>query len=628
MRRPSFALLAITLTLSLVACPRSTTAAERQTSGSQAITGDTVTGVDPAVEPAPGKVVGKATAEGSQSVAGSPQRPPAPESSAAAAPEAASASADVVRSTQEKVKAEAQVVKPAPVEVRPATAASTPMRPTPQVTAEARRPAVPVTQASQAKPAVTEPTVVKPSPLKAASAQPVQSKSAPAKSVPTKSAPPTPAPARPAPMITSPVETVSAPVASKAVEPAPVKPAVIKSVQKPAATHQVAESRRAPGPLQTGPAMRGLWVDAFGPGFKTPGEVDRLIADARAMNINTLFVQAVKRGDCYCNGSLLPRTEDPAVPAEFDPLADVLTKAHAHGIKVHAWVIPTAVSNRAVRYPVTNPEHVVNAHGEGDEQDWLMRNSGGSMWAGNDQQLDIGHPDARRYMVDAIQSVAAAYNIDGVQLDRVRYPDPSGTVQDWGYNPGAVAAYQAESETTETPAPGDARWTAWRREQVNALVSEVSGAVRSARPGTVISVAAITYGAGPRTREAFASTRTYAEVLQDWPLWLADGNVDLVVLMNYKREAHAGQARDFDSWNRFAKSVKAGGQVAAGTALYLNTAQENLVQVRRAVEQGLDGWVGYSYRTPELGVEEGRKAGDKAYRELRSLLVGESAARH
>ncbi|GGK36452.1 hypothetical protein GCM10008955_32870 [Deinococcus malanensis] len=103
--------------------------------------------------------------------------------------------------------------------------------------------------------------------------------------------------------------------------------------------------------------------------------------------------------------------------------------------------------------------------------------------------------------------------------------------------------------------------------------------------------------------------------------------MDLVVLMNYKREARADQAREFDGWNRFAMSVRVGGQVAAGTALYINTAQENLAQVRRTVELGLDGWVGYSYRTPELGVEQGMKTGDKAYRELSRLLVGESAAR-
>ncbi|WP_249392845.1 glycoside hydrolase family 10 protein [Deinococcus sp. QL22] len=461
----------------------------------------------------------------------------------------------------------------------------------------------------------------RPAPPQAPEPRPV-SKPVPRPQLEIKSAPVRPLEAKPAvePKTLKPAE------AAPAVALKPAQPAAIQEEPQPASLPKPEPRPEPPpvvGPLQSDPALRGLWVDAFGPGFKTPGEVDRLIQDARAMNINTLFVQAVKRGDCYCDNSLFPRTEDPAVPAGFDPLADVLAKAGAQGIRVHAWVIPTAVANRAVRYPVTHPQHVVNAHGEGTEQDWLTRNAAGAVWAGNDQQLDLGNPEARAYVVEGVRSLTAAYGVDGVQLDRVRYPDPSGAVQDWGYNAGAVAAYQAETGTAEMPAPADARWITWRRERVNALVSEVAQAVRGARAGAVMSVAAITYGAGPGSRDAFTRTRTYSEVLQDWPSWLASGQVDLVVMMNYKREARADQARDFDTWNRFAASVKGRGQVAAGTALYLNTAAENLAQARRVVELGMDGWVGYSYRTPELGVEEGRKAGDQAFRELSSLLVGE-----
>ncbi|GBF06209.1 hypothetical protein DAERI_070207, partial [Deinococcus aerius] len=74
--------------------------------------------------------------------------------------------------------------------------------------------------------------------------------------------------------------------------------------------------------------LRGLWVDAFGPGLKTPQEIDTLVADAGKMNVNVLFAQVGRRGDCYCNNAAMPRTNDPAVPAGFDPLADLLTKAH------------------------------------------------------------------------------------------------------------------------------------------------------------------------------------------------------------------------------------------------------------------------------------------------------------
>ena len=43
--------------------------------------------------------------------------------------------------------------------------------------------------------------------------------------------------------------------------------------------------------------FRGLWVDAFHDGIKTPEQVDRLLADARGANINALIVQVRRRGD-------------------------------------------------------------------------------------------------------------------------------------------------------------------------------------------------------------------------------------------------------------------------------------------------------------------------------------------
>ena len=91
-----------------------------------------------------------------------------------------------------------------------------------------------------------------------------------------------------------------------------------------------------PAPTAPRGELRGLWVDAFGPGLKTPAEIDTLIRDARAMNVNVLFAQIGRRGDCYCNRAATPRTDDPAVPPGFDPLDDLLLKAHAHGIQVHA----------------------------------------------------------------------------------------------------------------------------------------------------------------------------------------------------------------------------------------------------------------------------------------------------
>src|SRR5262245_66229477 len=83
------------------------------------------------------------------------------------------------------------------------------------------------------------------------------------------------------------------------------------------------------------PQWRAIWVDAFNPGIKTPQQVDQLIKDVKALNCNTIVAQVRKRGDALFRKRIEPFTQDSTIPEGFDPLADVLEKAHKAGIQVH-----------------------------------------------------------------------------------------------------------------------------------------------------------------------------------------------------------------------------------------------------------------------------------------------------
>ena len=353
--------------------------------------------------------------------------------------------------------------------------------------------------------------------------------------------------------------------------------------------------------------VRGLWVDAFGPGIKTPDEVTRLVSDARRMNVNTLYVQIGRRGDCYCDKAAMPRTDDPTVTPSFDPLADVIEKAHAQGIQVYAWIITTAIWNSAT--PPTSPEHAFNRHGlnAAGRDNWLMVKNDGTLRGGADWYLDPGHPDAAEYIKNMYVSVARNYAVDGVQFDRVRYPDynPVGGPNNWGYNETALGRFRAETGATGTPEPGDPAWTAWRRQQVTNLVRETALAVKAVKPDVAISAATITYGEGPADEAGFLNTRPYTEVLQDWPEWVRAGYLDTNVMMNYKRDHVEAQALWFGQWNAFAAGLKRAypwTEQVSGAALYINHQEGSVAQVRQAQAAGLGGWAGYSYRNPDLDV--------------------------
>jgi len=372
--------------------------------------------------------------------------------------------------------------------------------------------------------------------------------------------------------------------------------------------------------------LRGLWVDAFGPGFKNPQQVTKLVADAQKLRVNALFVQIGRRFDCYCNRSSLPRAEDPELAPNFDPLADLLEKAHKAGIQVHAWIITTAMWNLTT--PPRDPRHAFNLHGPGAKgaNNWIDLKFDGSSKGGSDWYADPGNPAAAEYITSMYTSIVKNYAVDGIQFDRVRYPDYNVIGQaSWGYNPAALERFRQETGFKGTPGIGEASWLEWRRTQVTNLVRRTALEVKTIRPEVWVSAATITYLEGPADLDAWKRSRTYMEVLQDWVSWMNEGYLDLNVMMNYKNDALPEQAAWFDGWNAFGALTRGSGFVAAGTALYINSLTSSRGQIERARAAELDGWVGYSYRIPDLEVKAGKRKLDSGLLELTNTLTAPGA---
>jgi uncharacterized lipoprotein YddW (UPF0748 family) len=386
----------------------------------------------------------------------------------------------------------------------------------------------------------------------------------------------------------------------------------------------VAQSQPRSAPVQQ---LRGLWVDAFGPGFKTPQEADALVAYARSLRLNALFLQVGRRMDCFCNRASVPRSADPKLARNFDPLEYVIQKAHAAGIQVHAWIITTSAFNTTE--PAIASSHVMNTNGTRGADSWLTQTRDGTTLAGKDYILDPGHPAAANYIAAFYRSVVQNYDVDGIQFDRVRYPDSGDNAYRpvWGYNRTSLSRFQLETNRRDVPEPTDAAWSQWRRDQVTNLVRRVYLETKALKPHLWVSAATIVYKAAPRTVEEFRTRRTYAEVLQDWVSWMQSGVLDLNLPMNYKRETVPEQVQEFGGWTNFAVATRGAGSVGVGTAIYLNSLPDSLKQYARGVAvRGVSGWVGYSYRTPDAETFAGRKSTPTAQRELLRVFAGTPTA--
>jgi len=397
--------------------------------------------------------------------------------------------------------------------------------------------------------------------------------------------------------------------------------------------------------------FRALWVDAFGDGIFSDAQATKLVDAAKAANINALVVQIGRRGDCFCNRASMPRTQAAIAPLPYDPLDAIIAKAHAAGIQVHAWIITTALWNSSVA-PL-DPSHAFNQHGPsktgydnwlGVRYDGALRESPSSAanWF-----FDPGHPEAADYIVQMYLSVARNYAIDGLNFDRVRYPDlplPAWPADNaWGYNPVALDRFQAVTGRADRPLPNDPQWSQWRRDQITNIVRKVYVEAHAIKPYLRITADTITYGDGPQGYGGdWTSTRPYRETLQDWRGWMEEGILDTNIPMNYKREhctatgpgCFGDQRAWYTDWNEFAKDHQYARSTTIGAAIYLNTIDGSVTQVRKALAPSAAGnigigWVGYSYRTPDCRTNSscnpplpyGFRVGDASRAELTRALT-------
>lgn len=385
----------------------------------------------------------------------------------------------------------------------------------------------------------------------------------------------------------------------------------------------------------SGQEYRGFWVETFNTRFGTHAEVDAIVDGAVRSNSNALFVQVRRRGDSWYLQSREPLTEVAGVGEPdangrwtFDPLQDLIEQAHARGIEVHAFTIVTAVyrDDPATRLPA-DPNHVFLQHiwdrtsgaPYTDSRQWATRalapNLDGITYDGQrfgtDWYIDLGHPDAAAYTVEVLTHLVSHYALDGLHLDRIRYPEgivdrPTGEPYgaNVGYNATSLARFNAKTGRTGNPKSNDPAWNDWRRQQVTDLVRRVYLSVKKIRPRTVVSGALITFGAGPTASGGFHNTETYMRVFQDWEGWAEEGIIDLLVPMIYKREHQASGVTQYDDWLNFLVQTAQKNNVrsASGIAAYLNGVEGTLRQARRARDAGADGVVFYSFATPSEAV--------------------------
>jgi uncharacterized lipoprotein YddW (UPF0748 family) len=383
---------------------------------------------------------------------------------------------------------------------------------------------------------------------------------------------------------------------------------------------------------------RAFWVDTFNTTLNNHTDVVNVVNNAKAAKANAIFVQVRRRGDSWFLNSLEPPGDRVPIQPGFDPLQDIINVAHAEGIEVHAFVIMNAIWGRAPNlFPPENPNHVFNLHGGFDAatntiipgpNNWLTRTllpdtTPGSTAIsfqghrfGNDFWVDFGHPDAAEYTVNVVMHLVQNYDIDGLHLDRIRYPDISisgqtpSTGTNIGYNPTNVERFQRHFNLPldgPPPAPNNPQWSQWRRDQITNVVRRVYLEALAITPQLKISAALIAFGGIGATESSWNSAEAFWRVYQDWRAWTEEGIIDIAIPMAYKAEHTATIRPQYDQWDAWLRNHLYNRAGMTGQGSLVNAVEGTLRQTRRTLTPSagptnLSGIIFFSMATSNIAV--------------------------
>ena len=248
---------------------------------------------------------------------------------------------------------------------------------------------------------------------------------------------------------------------------------------------------------------------------KTPADIEQqkaelvvILDSLQAMHINTVLLQTRVRGDVIYPSSIEPfshvLTGVSGKNPGYDPLAFAIEECHKRGIQLHAWM---------VTLPLGKVEHIrrLGKNALPVKMNALCTRYKGAWY------MEPGNPATADYIVELVREIVGKYDVDGIHLDYVRYPD---TVN--GYPDGSLYRKYGKGQTLAD----------WRRSNITRIAGSVYSTVKELKPWVRVSCAPL--GKYDNlTRYSSLGWDAYNTVFQDAQGWLRDGQMDILFPMLY-----------------------------------------------------------------------------------------------
>lgn len=305
-------------------------------------------------------------------------------------------------------------------------------------------------------------------------------------------------------------------------------------------------------------------------------DIKRTVAYAKNLGINTLILSPFRNTYALYDTNVehLCRSKD--MP-DLDVLQAYIDECHANDIKLIYMLCCFIADKPSSAY---EDEHFVNYFGD----KLLISKTGRDaayFYSDPSYTLNPYDSEVREFYKAIIKEVIAKYDVDGIQLDYIRFPLPTyygeNNYEDQGYNDDIIAAFQKQYRTSKNPKdmsitdPMWEKWCAFRRDIITSFVKEVSRICTD----TYFSV---TCFAGYTDRQIY--------VFQDVEKWAQKGYIDAVYPMIYSASAD----EFITNASKLIEGVDESCRVVLGVGTYDGETDEVLKeQIDYAYESGCEG---------------------------------------
>ncbi len=321
--------------------------------------------------------------------------------------------------------------------------------------------------------------------------------------------------------------------------------------------------------------FRGVWChSAFGVSGWT---WDEAIKNLKDNGFNAVVVNMLWGGLAYYPSDVLPVAEE--VKTRGDQLALCVQACKKYGVECHVWKVNYWLKDAP-------KEFIEKLRSEGrlqiDKSGKETRYQGySSPW------LCPSHPDNLKLELNSILEIVKKYDVDGIHLDYIRYPDGSSC-----YCPGCRQRFESEKGIKVENWPQDVisgvqanEFMTWRASQITKLVKAVSEEAKKIKPSIKISAAV---------------SRHYPDCIkslgQDWKNWVENGYLDFICPMDYTdsnltfENAVRGQVEEIIK-GRIPLYPGIGATSSSSTL----SPEQTAVQAQMTRDLGADGFIIFNY---------------------------------